>query len=128
MRWKKLNQLDKKWSDFSDEYLVGDDGYLYRFKCGHYDRLKSGWSRSRKYGYQQVRGSFGTDKPHTVKVHRAVALAFVPKLSGDATDVDHINNVKWDNRAENLQWLTHQANIARIERKGDKECLRSEQK
>ena len=111
MELKRLNTLCDKWSCFSDSYLVGDDGFLYSLKGGELHRLKSGYYRSgKRYGYQQVRGLFGTKKQHTVKVHQAVALAFVPRPFS-ATDVDHVNNIKTDNRADNLQWLTHRANI-----------------
>ena len=43
-------------------------------------------------------------------VHRLVAEAFCEHPAG-CDYVDHINNVKTDNRAENLQWLTQKANI-----------------
>ena len=120
---KPLNQLCDKWSSFSDEYQVGDDGYLYRAReDGRIVRLKSGYYRSgTQYGYQQVRSRFGTDRQHTVKVHRAVALAFVPRPF-NANDVDHINNVKTDNRAENLQWLTHRENIIKRFRQASQYC------
>lgn len=103
MNLKAINTLCDAWAGFSDDYFIGDDGNMYR-------RLKSGYCRSKDYPYQQVRGQFGTEKQHTVKLHKAVALAFLPKPDG-ATDIDHINADKSDNRAENLQWLTHRENV-----------------
>lgn len=121
MNFKRLNTVCEEWSNFSDNYLVGDDGYLYSTYGGRTKRLKSGYYRSgKKYGYQQVRGRFGSDGQTTIKVHRAVAMAFLPQPFG-MNDVDHINNDKSDNRAENLQWLTHRQNIVKMFRqKGDK--------
>lgn len=103
MRLTPLNKVSDKYADFGDDYLVGDDGHIYR-------RLKEGYYRSRKYDYRQVRNKFGTDKQHTLKINRAVAMAYCERPEG-ATDVDHINNDKSDNRAVNLQWLTHEENV-----------------
>lgn len=50
----------------------------------------------------------GTTK--TVGIHRIVATAFVPNPNGKET-VNHINEDKNDNRADNLEWLTLQENI-----------------
>lgn len=100
-----LNTLHEKWADISDAYLIGDDGCVYR-------RLKSGYYRKREYDYQQIRSKFGTKKCRSVHLHKAVALAFLPNPDG-LTDVDHINNDKTDNRAANLQWLSHKDNVAK---------------
>lgn len=114
-RYKKLNTLTPEWADISDDYVVCSDGHLYRViaqgkNTAWYKQLKEGYYHDRVYGYRQVRSSFGTDKEITIKVHRAVAWAFCPRLMGQ-TDVDHINNVKSDNRAGNLRWLTHRENL-----------------
>ena len=123
VRMIPLNTLCAKWSMFSDDYLIADDGYIYhRMGGGIHKKLKSGYYRSATYPYQQVRGTFGSKSVHSVHVHRAVALAFCERPKG-CTDVDHINGDKRDNRAVNLQWLTHKENVQRIKaRKEQAEC------
>lgn len=57
-------------------------------------------------------------KKYCMFVHRAVALAFIPipeKYKGipvEKLDVHHINFIPWDNRVENLMWLTHSEHLA----------------
>lgn len=46
----------------------------------------------------------------TVPIHRLVCEAFVSKVEGKE-EVNHINGDKEDNRAINLEWVTHLENV-----------------
>ena len=48
---------------------------------------------------------------HCERVHRLVAKAFIPNPENKSC-VDHINNIKTDNRIENLRWASHSDNSA----------------
>ena len=43
-------------------------------------------------------------------VHRIVAQAFLPPIEGKK-EINHINGIKTDNRAENLEWVSHRENV-----------------
>lgn len=51
----------------------------------------------------------GVKKNHYV--HRLVAMAFVPGSGGQALEINHISGIKSDNRATNLEWVSHKENV-----------------
>lgn len=66
-------------------------------------------------GYAIVSVSTPTHAYTTTTVQHLVALAWVPNPYA-LSDVDHLNNDPLDNRAVNLQWLSHRDNLRKAHR------------
>lgn len=58
-----------------------------------------------KDGYKLISARDKDGKSTTVRVHRLVAIAFVPNPC-EKPVVNHLNGIKDDNRSDNLQWST----------------------
>lgn len=67
-------------------------------------------------GYPQV-DMYNNGRRKILTVHRLVARAFIGP-SRDGMQIDHINDNKWDNRPENLEWVTLAENMRRARESG----------
>lgn len=84
---------------FESEYLVSNDGQIFSF---HQNRILMG--KLSRQGYMRVclcKNGFHKNEA----IHRIVAKAFIPNPDNKPT-VNHINEIKTDNRVENLEWAT----------------------
>jgi hypothetical protein len=63
---------------------------------------------------------------HTIKVHRIIAQTYIENPLG-LSEIDHLNDIKDDNRVENLEWVSHQENKLRWKQRGCKGKLIGEQ-
>jgi hypothetical protein len=84
-------------------YLVSADGEVYSVRTGKYLSLNL-----KPNGYVYVKLNVG-GVARTVRVHRLIAEAFVPNPDGKPY-VNHINGIKSDNRADNLEWVDGREN------------------
>ena len=69
------------------------------------------------HGYLKV-GLCKNSKINSIKVHKLVAISFLDHIpKGYEIVVDHINNIKTDNKIENLELITNRENCSK-DRKG----------
>jgi len=101
---------------YKARYLVTDDGRVfsmnYRKRQGIAELHQSVGNNVRCGGYFRV----NVDGCPTY-VHRIVAECFVPRPPG-ATEVNHKDGNKLNNRASNLEWVTHLENVRHAYRTG----------
>ena len=97
---------------FDNQYGITEDGKVWSVRRGRF--LKPIKTRA---GYLRVCLCVDGRRKY-ISIHRLVAQAFIPNPENKPT-VNHINEDKTDNRAENLEWATHhEQNVhgTRIER------------
>jgi DNA-binding transcriptional regulator YiaG len=107
--------------DLNNEIWISIKGYqnYYVSNLGRIKvKLKSGDELIKKQCFSNgylVLGLTKNGKQKTARVHRIVAEEFVtkPKNKKDL-EVNHIDNDKLNNSAQNLEWITHQENSQKV--------------
>ena len=105
-----------------DEIWKPIKGYEGLYDVSNYGRVRS--HDYRKKGFTQILSTHARlgnyikvglrkdDKITYYRVHRLVAIAFLPEPQQGQTQVEHINCDTRDNRVENLRWTHPKGNMA----------------
>ena len=102
----KLTSYVEEWRPIEgfENYLVSDQGRVMNAKTG---RILKPHDNGNGYYQTQL---WKNNKPYNKRVNRLVADAFIPNPEGLKT-VNHINEIKTDNRVTNLEWMSHADNV-----------------
>jgi len=89
------------------KYSVTKDGRVYSH------RRRSGWLKPTvdRNGYHRISIEDDTGRRKGIYIHQVVARAFIPNPENKPF-VNHKDHDKSNNKVENLEWCTHQENIA----------------
>lgn len=94
-------------------YMVNEKGYVKRKSYTRVDKLGRKTLAKEKIlkpqidkdGYARVMIVIGIEKPRFIQIHKLVANAFIDNPN-NYTQINHKNEIKRDNRVENLEWCT----------------------
>lgn len=111
------NEIWKDVPGYAGLYQISDKGRVMSL-CGFHnvDQRIMKLDKTRG-GYYQI-SLHKNGKEERFKVHRLVAMAFIPNPD-NLPQINHKNEIKTDNRVENLEWCTQKYNCnygTRLER------------
>jgi hypothetical protein len=104
----KMAQTEMKQINGFENYFIDTDGNVFTDKRGELKKLKPSKKKT-GYLYTNIYWGKKLTERASLRIHRVVYETFVGPIP-EGFVVDHINDIKDDNRLENLQLLTPKEN------------------
>lgn len=101
--WDYTPMFWRRYKMVYPDYFISKDGKLWSAYWGNFIS-----PCLNEKGYEKVKIRVG-DKYLSTFIHRLVAQAFIPNPQ-NLPQINHINEIKTDNRVENLEWCTNEYN------------------
>lgn len=105
---EKMNEIWRPIVNFEGLYDVSNIGRVRSLNYRGHNKKEILKSYISNNGYVYIRLT-KNGKNKLYRVHRLVAMAFIPNPN-NLPIINHKNEIKTDNRAENLEWCTHSYN------------------
>lgn len=101
-----MAEVFKEFSYGGRRYIASSDGYIISSATGKvlHERINSD-------GYKIVSLGADGERDGRIKVHRIIAELFVDNPYG-FNEVNHIDFNRQNNKADNLNWMTHKDNVS----------------
>lgn len=99
MKWKNIAR-------FNGKYSISDTGLV---KNNLTNKILTSHPHKSGYIILTLRPTGRNGKCYSIKIHREVALAFIPNPL-NKPQVNHIDGIKSNNIASNLEWVTNKEN------------------
>jgi hypothetical protein len=111
-----VNEIWKEVKGFERYYRVSSIGRIMSIRTNKILKISL-----TKEGYNRIELNVNGNA-QKFSLHRIVALSFIPEIDGKQY-VNHINNIRNDNRIENLEWCTAKENQQHCIKEGRKPSI-----